>query len=74
MEMNDILIEYTEKPGFWCFVNKIASMIFLAMLYSICTISTLCIIEPIGNIYLGSLVMSLWIILFACDLGEVLED
>lgn len=74
MKMNDLLIEITKKLSFWKAFNKITDMILLAMLYSICTISTLCIIEPIGNIYLGSLVMSLWIILFACDLKDVLED
>lgn len=74
MKMNDLLIEITKKLSFWKAFNKITDMILLAMLYSICTISTLCIIEPIGNIYLGSLVISLWVIAFACDLGEVLED
>ena len=74
MKMNGLLIEITKKLSFWEAFNKITDMILLAMLYSICTISALCIIEPIGNIYLSSLVMSLWIILFACDLGKVLED
>lgn len=72
--MNDILIEYIEKPGFWCIVNKIMRMVLLTILYSLCALITLCIIEPFENIYLGMLFVFFWMVALACALRDDVED
>ena len=74
MEMNDLLIEITEKPGFWYIANKIAGMIFLTMFCCLGAIGGLCLIEPSENVYLGVILIFLWITMLANSLKQLLED
>ena len=74
MEMNDLLIEITEKPGFWYIANKIVGMIFLTMFCCLGAIGGLCLIEPSENVYLGVILIFLWITMLANSLKELLED
>ena len=75
MEMNnDVLIRITKKLSFWEAFNKIAGMIFLAAFCCIGAIGGLCFIEPSENVYLGVLLIFLWIVMLANSLEEELED
>lgn len=74
MKMNDLLIEISEKLSFWEAFNKIAGMFFLAVFCCIGAIGGLCLIEPSENVYLGVILIFLWITMLANSLKELLED
>ena len=75
MEMNnDVLIRITKKLSFREAFNKIAGMIFLTMFCCLGAIGGLCLIEPSENVYLGVILIFLWIVMLANSLEEELED
>ena len=74
MKMNGLLIENTKKLSFWEAFNKITDMILLAMFCCLGAIGGLCLIEPSENVYLGVILIFLWITMLANSLKELLED
>ena len=74
MKMNGLLIEITKKHSFWEVFNKITDMIFLTMFCCLGAIGGLCLIEPSENVYLGVILIFLWITMLANSLKELLED
>ena len=75
MEMNDdVFVRITKKLSFWEAFNKITGMIFLAGFCCLGAIGGLCLIEPSENVYLGVILIFLWITMLANSLKELLED
>ena len=71
---DDVFVRITKKLSFWEAFNKITGMIFLTMFCCLGAIGGLCLIEPSENVYLGVILIFLWITMLANSLKELLED